>query len=125
MSVDAAPGGLLLQKQQFLDVRRKLDTISTEHPVFGETLARSLAVVRRALDEFGGPTGAEGLAISFNGGKDACVVLYLLLLVLAERDQLGLLSKTTEGKVRSDDPGCIRVVVAFVHGRSTQKGVEL
>lgn len=60
---------------------------------FEPKLAQSLDVVRRALDDFGGETG-RGLAISFNGGKDACVVLYLLLFVLAERDELWRLTSS-------------------------------
>ncbi|CAB1098848.1 unnamed protein product [Ectocarpus sp. CCAP 1310/34] len=56
-------------------------------------LSQSLDVVRRALNDFGGETG-RGLAISFNGGKDACVVLYLLLFVLAERDELWRLTSS-------------------------------
>lgn len=63
---------------------------------FGAKLAQSLNVVRRALDEFGGDTG-KSLAVSFNGGKDACVVLYLLLFVLAERDELWRVHSSTTG----------------------------
>lgn len=88
---------------RFRDVRRKLDAISAEHPDFGEMLNQSLEIVRRALAEFGGSTGCEGLAISFNGGKDACVVLYLLLLVLAERDQLHLLSTKASTHTHTHD----------------------
>ncbi|KAG5178500.1 FAD synthetase [Tribonema minus] len=47
----------------------------------------SLDVVRKALDLY----TPLGLAVSFNGGKDACTVLFLLMTVLAERGQLGLL----------------------------------
>ncbi|CAM9171503.1 unnamed protein product [Pylaiella littoralis] len=63
---------------------------------FAAKLAQGLHAVRRALDDFGG----GGLAISFNGGKDACVVLYLLLFVLAERDELWRLSSSTTGRER-------------------------
>lgn len=63
---------------------------------FGSKLTQSLDVVRRALDNFGGETG-KGLAVSFNGGKDACVVLYLLLFVLAERDELWRVHSSTTG----------------------------
>lgn len=79
-------------KQDLLDARRKIETASEEHIEFGEVVRQGLGVVRRALDKFGAPSGEASLAISFNGGKDACVVLYLLLLVLAERDQLHRLS---------------------------------
>lgn len=79
-------------REKFREVRRKLDAIFSKYPDFGATVRHGLDTVRRALDEFGGSTGGEGLAISFNGGKDACVVLYLLLLVLSERDQLELLT---------------------------------
>eukprot|EP00904_Undaria_pinnatifida_P001182 jgi/Undpi1/11064/HiC_scaffold_30.g13362.m1 len=86
-------------KDALLDVRRKLESISAEHKTFGTALTQSLDVVRRALEEFGvvapgGRGGGGSLAISFNGGKDACVVLYLLLLVLAERDELDRLWAT-------------------------------
>ena len=102
---EASYGGLSSLQQQtrekFRDVRRKLDAIISEYPDFGATVRHSLDTVRRALDEFGGSTGGEGLAISFNGGKDACVVLYLLLLVLSERDQLELLTnQVTSRSVR-------------------------
>lgn len=76
-----------------------LSKISGTADSFGSQLEQSLDVVRRALDEFGGKTG-KGLAVSFNGGKDACVVLYLLLFVLAERDELWrVYSSTTGNKV--------------------------
>lgn len=94
-------------RDQFLEAWRRLDVTAAEHPRFARTLAQGLDVVRRALDEFDGsdPKAGEGggeLAISFNGGKDACVVLYLLLLVLAERDQLDRLSasRMTNDKAR-------------------------
>lgn len=64
-------------------------SLEDDDPDFSEMLQQSLDVVRQALDRF----GSEGLAISFNGGKDACVVLYLLLMILAERDQVGLLCR--------------------------------
>lgn len=66
-----------------------------------EMLTQGLEVTRRALDEFGGDQG-KGLAISFNGGKDACVVLYLLLFVLAERGELWRLTSSAmkHSKVR-------------------------
>lgn len=86
------------KKNALLDVSRKLEAISAEHKAFGKVMAQGLDVVRRALDDFGAPTGGSSLAISFNGGKDACVVLYLLLLVLAERDELDRLSPTAGGK---------------------------
>lgn len=72
---------------RFLDVRAQLERISNEDPEFGKLLSQSLEVVGQALDLF----GSSGLAISFNGGKDACVVFYLLLLVLAERNQVNVL----------------------------------
>lgn len=96
-------------RRQLMDARLKLDTISTEQPQFGELLAQSLDVVRRALSEFGDHPGGGNLAISFNGGKDACVVLYLLLLVLAERDELGRLWKTSGGKVSSENCSNVRL----------------
>ena len=74
-----------------------LSKISGTVDDFGAKLAQSLDVVRRALDQFGGETG-KGLAVSFNGGKDACVVLYLLLFVLAERDELWRVHSSTTGK---------------------------
>lgn len=91
-------------KDALLDVRRKLESISAEHKTFGTALTQSLDVVRRALEEFGvvapgGRGGGGSLAISFNGGKDACVVLYLLLLVLAERDELDRLWATAGDNV--------------------------
>ena len=86
------------KKNALLDVRRKLEAISAEHKAFGKAMTQGLDVVRRALDDFGAPAGGGSLAISFNGGKDACVVLYLLLLVLAERDELDRLSATERGK---------------------------
>ncbi|CAM9285736.1 unnamed protein product [Ectocarpus fasciculatus] len=72
-------------RSRLLHALNKISTAATGD--FELKLAQSLDVVRRALDDFGGETG-RGLAISFNGGKDACVVLYLLLFVLAERDEL-------------------------------------
>lgn len=91
-----------LTRARFLEVRKKLDAVSIKHPPFGAALRQSFDVVGRAFDEFSGGGEKSGLAISFNGGKDACVVFYLLLLVLAERDELGLLSKQQKGlsKVR-------------------------
>lgn len=74
-----------------------LSKISGTGDDFGAKLGQSLNVVRRALDQFGGETG-KGLAVSFNGGKDACVVLYLLLFVLAERDELWRVYGSTTGK---------------------------
>lgn len=82
------------KKDALLDVRSKLEAISAEHEAFGKVVTQGLDVVRRALDDFGASPGGGSLAISFNGGKDACVVLYLLLLVLAERDELDRLSAT-------------------------------
>lgn len=72
---------------------------------FGETLGQSLEVVRQALDRF----GPEGLAISFNGGKDACVVLYLLLMVLAERDQVELLCRRAHAGGASESGHVLKV----------------
>ncbi|CAN0067224.1 unnamed protein product, partial [Laminaria digitata] len=100
---DTSRQTIVQQQQQskktdaLLDVRGKLETISGgEHKEFGKAVQQSLDVVRRALDDFGAPPGR--LAISFNGGKDACVVLYLLLLVLAERDELDRLLATAGEK---------------------------
>lgn len=88
-------------RARFLDVRKKLDAVSISHPTFGAALRQSFDVVGRALDEFGRGDDNSRLAISFNGGKDACVSFYLLLLILAERDELDLLSKQqVGGKVR-------------------------
>lgn len=81
-------------RNKFIDARAKLDRISVEDIEFAATLSRSLEVVRQALDRF----DPDSLAVSFNGGKDACVVLYLLLLVLAEKNQLELMC-TSGGKV--------------------------
>lgn len=78
-------------------LKRALNKVSGRGDEFGAKLSQSLDVVRRALDEFGGETG-NGLAISFNGGKDACVVLYLLLFVLAERGELWRLYSSTKGR---------------------------
>lgn len=85
-------------------LKRAWSKVSSHGGEFGAKLSQSLDVVRRALDDFGGggETG-NGLAISFNGGKDACVVLYLLLFVLAERGELRRLHSSTTGrKVRQD-----------------------
>lgn len=81
-------------RDRFLGVRAKLDQISVEDREFGVTLEQGFGVVRHALDTF----DPSSLAVSFNGGKDACVVLYLLLLVLAERDRVDLLC-APRGKV--------------------------
>jgi len=80
-------------------LKRAWSKVSGHGDVFDAKLSQSLDVVRRALDDFGGggETG-NGLAISFNGGKDACVVLYLLLFVLAERGELWRLHSSTTGR---------------------------
>lgn len=78
-------------RSRLLHALNKISTAATGD--FELKLAQSLDVVRRALDDFGGETG-RGLAISFNGGKDACVVLYLLLFVLAQRDELWRLTSS-------------------------------
>ncbi len=84
-------------------LKRAWSKVSGYRDDFGAKLSQSLDVVRRALDDFGGGETGNGLAISFNGGKDACVVLYLLLLVLAERGELWRLHSSTTGrKVRQD-----------------------
>lgn len=98
----AAPAALqaaraLSVRERFLCVRADLDQLGLEDADFGGMLERSLEVVREALDKF----GPDRLVISFNGGKDACVVFYLLLMVLAERDEIELICRfgaVTSGK---------------------------
>lgn len=102
-----AGSGQRRQAENKARLRLALSKISGTADDFGSKLAQSLDVVRRALDEFGGETG-KGLAVSFNGGKDACVVLYLLLFVLAERDELWrVYSSTTGNKVCERACACV------------------
>lgn len=76
-------------RDKFVRARRKLeDDVLPHDDEFRTAFERSLGFVSEALDLF----GSSGLAVSFNGGKDACVSLYLLMMVLAERDQIDRLS---------------------------------
>ncbi|CAM9849739.1 unnamed protein product [Phaeothamnion confervicola] len=61
-----------------------LQLLGRRDETFGSLVQQSMDTIRRALDTF----SPSGLAISFNGGKDACVVLFLLMVVLAERGEL-------------------------------------
>lgn len=80
---------------------------------FADTLRQSLEVMRQALDRFAvSPEGRGMLAISFNGGKDACVVIYLLLMVLAERDEVELLC--TRGRDEGESKHLLAEVIILV-----------
>lgn len=46
-------------------------------------LQKALDVIHRAIDLF----GVDGVCFSFNGGKDSTVVLHLLRIVIAQREQ--------------------------------------
>jgi hypothetical protein len=71
----------------FLGIAQLLGTLCAADVEFGKSGHHSLGVIKRALDLF----TPLGIAISFNGGKDACAVLFLLMIALAERGQLHLL----------------------------------
>jgi hypothetical protein len=72
----------------FLGIAQLLGTLcAADVERFGKSVHHSLGVIKRALDLF----TPLGIAISFNGGKDACAVLFLLMIALAERGQLHLL----------------------------------
>eukprot|EP00416_Gambierdiscus_australes_P045608 CAMPEP_0171095636 /NCGR_PEP_ID=MMETSP0766_2-20121228/43282_1 /TAXON_ID=439317 /ORGANISM="Gambierdiscus australes, Strain CAWD 149" /LENGTH=288 /DNA_ID=CAMNT_0011554467 /DNA_START=63 /DNA_END=929 /DNA_ORIENTATION=+ len=68
-------------EQDEAELKRKLrDELHIENDAFASAFLRSSAVCRRGALLY--PSSNE-LAISFNGGKDACVVLYLWLAALA------------------------------------------
>lgn len=51
-----------------------------------DRLQKALDVIHRAIDLF----GVDGVCFSFNGGKDSTVVLHLLRIVIAQREQQSL-----------------------------------
>lgn len=55
---------------------------SCDTPTRGR-LQKALDVIHRAIDLF----GVDGVCFSFNGGKDSTVVLHLLRIVIAQREQ--------------------------------------
>lgn len=77
----------LVGEQDEKMVRRRLrEELGVCDDSFAESLLRSFSICRRGALLY--PTSGE-LALSFNGGKDACVVLYLWLASLIATQQHG------------------------------------
>lgn len=86
---------IALLTETFLAVGALLTTLCASDSKFGSRVQHSLHVIEQALDMF----TPLGIAVSFNGGKDACVALFLLMIVLARKEQLGYLCGSgMEGK---------------------------
>lgn len=64
-------------------------TSSASKPFTSAHLEKSIEIIVDAIRIF----GPSSLAISFNGGKDACVILYLLITALKRKSSLGNLGK--------------------------------
>ena len=52
--------------------------------LFKIALLKSIHIIESALEQY----ELKSIAISFNGGKDACVIFHLVRYVLWKRDQL-------------------------------------
>ena len=64
-------------------------TISNSSNVEFQHISKSIQVIIDTIRIFGGPQ----TAIAFNGGKDACVVFYLLITALYMRQELDLIGR--------------------------------
>ena len=106
------PSGLALYNQ--------LQRTAEDDTPLGRTLARSLRVLHDAFRLY----GTDRVVTSFNGGKDAVVVLHLSLAVLAAHNE----ETNANGRLRTiffetDDE--FPEIKAFVHETVAASGVEL
>ncbi|KAJ1672992.1 NADH:ubiquinone oxidoreductase, partial [Spiromyces aspiralis] len=81
--------------------KRVEDMIQQPTP-FASRLEESMRVVDEALDRY----GEDGLALTFNGGKDCTVLLHLLCAALEKRKSV---TAPTNGKRRTDRLKCLYV----------------
>eukprot|EP01029_Cantina_marsupialis_P010928 TRINITY_DN246392_c0_g1_i3.p1 TRINITY_DN246392_c0_g1~~TRINITY_DN246392_c0_g1_i3.p1 ORF type:complete len:260 (+),score=71.10 TRINITY_DN246392_c0_g1_i3:93-872(+) len=64
-----------------MELLARLEAIEQSDMGLANICEHSLSLIRKALDIY----GPEGMAFSFNGGKDSCLALHLMRLAMAQR----------------------------------------
>ncbi|KAJ1922299.1 3'-phosphoadenosine 5'-phosphosulfate sulfotransferase [Mycoemilia scoparia] len=65
-----------------MDIAMNVKALSLKEDPLADKVRVSMQVIKKALDTY----GRDGLALSFNGGKDCTVLLHLFSAVLRDRD---------------------------------------